>query len=95
LHVTPYYTRVTDYIDAIRCPVGASCAPANRTTTNQFVVLQYANQSAELYGLDVPARMPLGGAYVSQGRQWRLTRGEATLHGDPRFPAWVARFTPA
>jgi iron complex outermembrane receptor protein len=38
---TPYYTRVTDYIDAIRCPVGASCTPANRTTTNQFVVLQY------------------------------------------------------
>jgi outer membrane cobalamin receptor len=59
LRITPYYTRVTDYIDAIRCPVGASCAPANRTTTNQFVVLQYANQSAELYGLDASARMPL------------------------------------
>ncbi len=56
---TPYYTRVTDYIDAIRCPAGASCTPANRTTTNQFVVLQYANQSAELYGLDVSGHMPL------------------------------------
>ena len=59
LRATPYYTRVTDYIDAIRCPVGASCTPANRTTANQFVVLQYANQSAELYGLDVSGRMPL------------------------------------
>ena len=58
LRATPYYTRVTDHIDAIRCPVGASCAPANRTTTNQFVMLPYANQSAELYGLDVSARMP-------------------------------------
>ena len=57
--VTPYYTRVTDYIDAIRCTAGASCTPANRTTTNQFVVLQYANQSAELYGLDVSGHMPL------------------------------------
>ncbi len=46
LKATPYYTRVNDYIDAIRCPVGASCTPANRTTTNQFVVLQYANQAA-------------------------------------------------
>ncbi|MBL8421740.1 MAG: TonB-dependent receptor [Dechloromonas sp.] len=59
LRVTPYYTRVTDYIDAIRCTAGASCTPANRTTTNQFVVLQYANQSAELYGIDVSGRMPL------------------------------------
>jgi iron complex outermembrane receptor protein len=59
LRITPYYTRVTDYIDAIRCPAGASCTPANRTTTNQFVVLQYANQSAELYGLDVSGRLPL------------------------------------
>jgi iron complex outermembrane receptor protein len=56
---TPYYTRVTDYIDAIRCPAGASCTPGNRTTSNQFVVLQYANQSAELYGLEVSGRMPL------------------------------------
>ena len=59
LRATPYYTRVTDYIDAIRCTVGASCTPANRTTANQFVVLQYANQSAELYGLDISGRMPL------------------------------------
>ena len=59
LKATPYYTRVNDYIDAIRCPVGASCTPANRTTTNQFVVLQYANQEAQLYGLDLSGRLPL------------------------------------
>jgi len=64
LRITPYYTRVTDYIDAIRCPVGASCTPVNRTTTNQFVVLQYANQSAELYGLDVSGRMLLASTGV-------------------------------
>jgi iron complex outermembrane receptor protein len=64
LRITPYYTRVTDYIDAIRCPVGASCTPVNRTATNQFVVLQYANQSAELYGLDVSGRMLLASTGV-------------------------------
>ncbi len=56
---TPYYTRVTDYIDAIRCTEGASCTAANATIQNQFVVLQYVNQSARLYGIDLSGRMPL------------------------------------
>ncbi|MGB5208526.1 MAG: TonB-dependent receptor [Azonexus sp.] len=59
LKATPYYTRVNDYIDAIRCQVGASCTLVNQTTTNKFVVLQYANQEAALYGLDLSGRMPL------------------------------------
>ncbi|MCM8594584.1 TonB-dependent receptor [Accumulibacter sp.] len=56
---TPYYTRVNDYIDAIRCSNRTTCAPPNATTTNQFVVLQYANQSAELYGIDLSGELPL------------------------------------
>ena len=44
-------------------PFAARSAPParllNRTTTNQFVVLQYANQEAALYGLDLSGRMPL------------------------------------
>jgi iron complex outermembrane recepter protein len=50
---TPYYTRVTDYIDAV---------PYNAATwrPNQFNVLRYANQDAELYGIDVAGRLPLG-----------------------------------
>jgi iron complex outermembrane receptor protein len=40
LKATPYYTEVTDYIDAIRCTSGAACTPTNRSTTNQFVVLK-------------------------------------------------------
>jgi iron complex outermembrane receptor protein len=59
IKATPYYSRVTDYIDAVRCTSGASCTPANRTTTNQFVVLQYDNASAELYGIDISGQMPL------------------------------------
>ncbi len=47
---TPYYTRVSDYIDAVRTAT---------FSVNQFNVLAYANQSARLYGLDLSGRMPL------------------------------------
>ncbi|MBK9573148.1 MAG: TonB-dependent receptor [Rhodoferax sp.] len=59
LKATPYYTRVTDFIDAVRCTSGAACTAANASTSNQFVVLQYANQSARLLGLDLSGRLPL------------------------------------
>lgn len=54
---TPYYTRVTDYIDAIQWN-GTANAPAT-PAANQFTVLKYTNQSARLYGLDLSGRMPL------------------------------------
>lgn len=59
--VTPYYTRVSDYIDAIRCPttLGASCSAANQTAEDSFVFLQLANQSARIYGVDLSGHMPL------------------------------------
>lgn len=57
---TPYYTRVRDYIDAVR---RAGWAP------DQFNVLQFANQSARLYGIDLSGHMPL--ARTSSG-EWGL-----------------------
>jgi iron complex outermembrane receptor protein len=63
---TPFFTRVTDYIDAVRCPSGSACTAANGTTTNQFVVLKYANQSARLYGIDLSGRMPLAKTGVGE-----------------------------
>ncbi|MBT9460970.1 MAG: TonB-dependent receptor [Rugosibacter sp.] len=63
---TPYYTHVTDYIDAQRCQgsgmmMNALCdGVANNTAVNKFVHLQYANQSARLYGIDLSGHMPLG-----------------------------------
>lgn len=62
---TPYYTYVTDYIDPRRCGSGtgmmAPCGGvANNTGGNKFVHLQYANQSARLYGIDLSGHMPLG-----------------------------------
>ena len=59
LKLTPFYTHVTDYIDAVRCVQGAACTPANATATDKFVVLQYVNQSARLYGFDLSGHVPL------------------------------------
>ena len=61
LKATPFYSRVTDHIDAVRCPtsLGGSCSVPNLTATNSFVFLQLANQSARLYGIDLSGRMPL------------------------------------
>ncbi len=52
LKVTPFYTRVNDYIDAVSLP-GKTIVP------DKFNVLQYANQSARLYGVDVSGKLPL------------------------------------
>lgn len=49
LEITPYYTRVHDYIDAGRIA----------EFSNGFVQLQFVNQSAELYGIDLSAQTAL------------------------------------
>ncbi|MDO9010393.1 MAG: TonB-dependent receptor [Gallionella sp.] len=56
--VTPYYTRVTDYIDAVQWSATTNAA-STTLVTNQFSVLKYANQSARLYGVDLSGRMAL------------------------------------
>ena len=64
LKATPYFTYVTDFIDAQRCPTGVfsggACSAANSAQTTGFVNLQYVNQSARLYGIDISGRMRLG-----------------------------------
>lgn len=83
LRLTPYYTRVQNYIDAVRCPVindgGDGCTAANFTAPSGFVILQFANESAQLYGFDGSFRAPLG--QNAAGRFWLtgtvgLVRGE-------------------
>lgn len=49
-----YVTHIRNYIDARRCDFG-QCSNLNTTTSNGFVLLQYANQTARLYGLDLSA----------------------------------------
>lgn len=48
---SPYFTLVNDYIDAVRRTGWAA---------DQFNVLQYTNQKARLYGIDLSGHMPLG-----------------------------------
>jgi iron complex outermembrane receptor protein len=79
IKATPYFTHVSDYIDAVRLP---GWAPG------QFNVLQYANQSARLYGFDVAAQMTLGS---NAWGQWGLealvnyTDGENRDTGDDLY----------
>ncbi|HET7832473.1 MAG TPA: TonB-dependent receptor, partial [Gallionella sp.] len=70
----PYFTHVNGFIDAVRCQgvngvatavvkiagQNTTCGgTANVTAVNKFVLLQYANQSARLYGVDLSAHLPL------------------------------------
>lgn len=56
LKVTPYYTRVNNYIDAVACATIGIVCPAR---PDGFVNLSLANQTARLYGADVSGRMLL------------------------------------
>ena len=71
LKITPYYTRVQDYVDVDRCPVIADgsngCTAARFAATSGFVTLQFANHAARLYGADASWRAPLG-ASAGMGR---------------------------
>jgi iron complex outermembrane receptor protein len=54
--VTPYYTHVEDYIDAVACSVVGKVCPSR---TDGFVNLSLDNQTARLYGVDVSGQMSL------------------------------------
>jgi iron complex outermembrane receptor protein len=86
LKATGYYTYVQDYIDARRCDFGQCGGVANLTSTNSFVNLQYVNQSARLYGLDLSGQMLLKktGEYGSFSGSGLINyvRGENRTTGD-------------
>jgi iron complex outermembrane receptor protein len=96
LKVTPFYTYVSDYINARRCAAGDSlmtgsvCATANLTGSNKFVFLKFANQEARLYGLDVSGYWPLAkntgfGSFTATGLL-NVVRGKtASGNGDDLY----------
>lgn len=59
LRVTPYYTYVSDYIDAIQWD-GMTNQQAATLVTNQFAVLRYVNQAARIWGVDLSGHLVLG-----------------------------------
>ncbi len=72
LALTPYLTRVSDYIDAL---ARAGWRPG------QFNVLDYANQSARLYGIDILARRELGDGDLGR---WGLQGVLSSVEGKNR-----------
>lgn len=73
VRVAPYYTHVSDYIDA-RCL--ASCA------ARQFNVLKYANQSARLVGMDVSGKTRL--ARTAEFGEFSLSGSVSYVRGENR-----------
>lgn len=79
LKVSPYYTRVKDYIDAERLAKSDG-------VTEDFVYLQFVNQEATLYGLDISGHFPLVqntsyGSFTATG-MLNYVRGENEDTGD-------------
>ena len=92
IKATGYFTHIQDYIDARRCDFG-QCSAANTTAATGFVLLQYANQSARIYGGDVSGRLLIfdwkrAGSLESNGsigwvRGQNLTTGDDLYHMMP------------
>ncbi len=91
LKLTPYYTKVENFIDAARCPVmaGSACTAANQAATTGFVYLQFVNQSARLYGADISGYLALGkwGSYGNFTASGVLSYvdGKNTTTGDALY----------
>jgi iron complex outermembrane receptor protein len=89
LKATPYYTRVSDYIDAVK---GDTDLDGDIDDTDwakdRFNVLFYENQSARLYGIDLSGKMPLArNAWGSWGLHGLInyTNGENRDSGDDLY----------
>jgi iron complex outermembrane recepter protein len=93
ISVTPHYTLVHDYIDARRCPLdvcGTSAAVrTSETATSGFVYLQFLNQSARIYGVDISGHTLLAqlnkyGSFSTAGTL-SVVRGKNRTTGDNLF----------
>ena len=90
VRVTPYYTHVRNYVDALRCGGGAGatavCNDANLAAQDAFVYLRFTNQTVRLYGIDLNGfaelgRSPRWGQFVLSGGI-NYVRGKNTDTGD-------------
>ncbi len=104
LKLTPYYTYINDYIDAVACDeVGKVCL----ARTDGFLNLSLDNQRARIYGIDMSGKLALvkGSSFgslqakglVSYTRGRNLSSGDDLYHIMPlnmklaldhRFGAW-------
>ncbi|BBP02439.1 TonB-dependent receptor [Sulfuriferula nivalis] len=79
LQMTPYYTYVEDYIDAQRTATSS-------TANNVFVNLQYVNQTAQLFGMDISGHVLIAKSHAygdfNLTGLLNYTRGENLTTGD-------------
>ena len=83
----PFYTHVTDYIDAIQWN-GATNSARAVPLREQFTVLRYTNQSARLYGLNLSGQLPLartGAGQLGLKGVLSYTRGQNRDTGDSLY----------
>lgn len=104
LKLTPYYTYINDYIDAVACDEVGKVCPAR---TDGFLNLSLDNQRARIYGVDMSGKLALikGSSFgslqakglVSYTRGRNLSSGDDLYHIMPlnmklaldhRFGAW-------
>jgi iron complex outermembrane receptor protein len=83
---TAYLTYVDNFIDAKRCDLSGCGGASNLTKTDGYVSLQYVNQSAQLYGLDLSGHRLLGrsedfGSFTLSGAL-NYVRGKNRTTGD-------------
>ncbi|MBN8830204.1 MAG: TonB-dependent receptor, partial [Sphingomonadales bacterium] len=76
LKISPYYTHVNDYIDAVKLKDMTDMMGM----PNGFVQLRFANQEAEFYGVDVSGTVQLWTG--SNGNGTRLTGAVSYVHGQ-------------
>ncbi len=84
MQVTPWLTRVTDYIDAVQWDATTN-APRTLQVVGNFSVLRYVNTSARLHGVDLSARLRLGEGHFGRfetAAVLNYLRGENTRSGD-------------
>lgn len=85
--LTPHYTYVDDYIDAVQWN-GAANAARTVLLRDQFTVLRYDNHSARLYGIDLSGRISIGknslGDFGVKGLV-NYTRGKNRKTGDDLY----------
>lgn len=74
VRLNPYYTYIDNYIDAQCYSLTTNCG------ANAFRVLQYANQRAELYGVDLSGYRSLG-KVVGYG-EFKLTGNVSYVQGE-------------
>ena len=88
LKAAAYYTHIENYISARRCTL-SFCDPNKLTATTGFVGLQYANETARIYGVDISGNVQLGelpgfGGFSVSG-VFNYLRGKETSTGDDLF----------